>query len=55
MNEHARKLSDEEFEEAIVTLQDGHVPFESPEMLRRFADTIVSKLWETDTFSGESG
>jgi hypothetical protein len=55
MNEPARKLSDLEFEEAIVTLQDGHVPFETPEMLRRFAETIICKLWETDEYSGESG
>ena len=51
----AQRLSDLEFEEAIATLQNGHLPFESPEMLRRFAETIVYKLWETDGSFGESG
>jgi hypothetical protein len=55
MYERSRKLSDVEFEDAIVALQEGHVPFDSAEMLQRLGETIVSKLWETDEFSGESG
>ena len=27
-------------------LQQGSVPFASTEMLQRFAETIISKLWE---------
>ena len=46
MTNRAIKLSDREFEEAITTLEDGRLPFASPEMLRRLAETIVSKLWE---------
>ena len=48
-------LSDREFQEAIVALEEGHVPFESPEMLQRLGETIVSKLWLVDDHSGESG
>jgi hypothetical protein len=48
-------LSDLEFEEAIVTLQDGRFPFVEPEMLRRFAETVIHKLAEVDESSGESG
>lgn len=55
MYEWVCKLSDLEFEEAIVTLQEGHVPFDSPEMLQRLAKTIIDKLWETGEFTGESG
>jgi hypothetical protein len=50
-----QKLSDLEFEEAIVNFEHGHIPFETPEMLQRLAETIVSKLWELDENSGESG
>lgn len=55
MNEWVMELSDLEFEEAIVTLQKGQLPFDSPEMLQRLAKTIISKLWETTEPSGESG
>ncbi|HUY07464.1 MAG TPA: hypothetical protein VMU99_09420 [Acidimicrobiales bacterium] len=49
------KLTDREFEKAIATLQEGRVPFDSPKMLRRFADTIVDKLWEKYESPVESG
>lgn len=55
MNEQARKLTDLEFEEAIATLQAGRVPFDSPRMLQKFADTIVDKLWEKYESPVESG
>jgi|GEM_PF-2632919 hypothetical protein len=55
VHEPARKLSDKEFEEAIFSLQCGHVPFESAEMLQRFAETIVAKLWETHEEPVEAG
>jgi hypothetical protein len=55
MTDWVTNLSDLEFEEAITTLQDGQVPFDSPEMLQRLAKTIISKLWETGEVSGESG
>jgi hypothetical protein len=50
-----QRLTDLEFEEAIVTLEEGIMPFDSPEMLQRFAETIVHKLAEVDEFSGEDG
>jgi hypothetical protein len=53
--ERTRKLSDQEFEEAITTLEEGRIPFASPEMLRRLADTIVSKLWEGQADPVETG
>lgn len=55
MVERTRKLSDQEFEEAITTLEEGRIPFASPEMLRRLADTIVSKLWEGQADPVETG
>jgi hypothetical protein len=48
-------LSDLEFEEAIVTLGEGLVPFEAPEMLQRFAETVLRKIALLDEFSGEDG
>ena len=55
MTDWVTNLSDMEFEEAIVTLQHGEMPFESPVMLQRLAKTIISKLWETSEVTGESG
>ncbi len=55
MNERTRKLTDLEFEEAIARLQAGLVPFDSPKMLRKFAETIVDKLWERYESPVESG
>ncbi len=55
MNERSRKLTDLEFEEAIAKLQAGSIPFDSPKMLQKFADTIVDKLWEKYESPVESG
>lgn len=55
MTEFAQRLSDEEFEAAIVALLGGQVPFESPQMLQRFGEMIRSKVTEIDEFSGEDG
>lgn len=55
MSGRVQLLSDLEFEEAIVTLEDGRVPFQAPEMLQRFAETIVHKIAEIGEFSGEDG
>ena len=55
MNEGLRKLTDLEFEEAITKLQAGRVPFDSPKMLQKFAETIVDKLWERYESPVESG
>ncbi len=55
MDEHATKLSDKELEEALIRLQAGQGPFDSPEMLRRLGDTLVDRLWLNDNAPGESG
>lgn len=55
MEARVGRLTDLEFEEAIAALQEGRVPFDSPQMLRRFADTIVDKLWEKYESPVESG
>jgi hypothetical protein len=55
MTEYAQKLSDQDFETAIIALLEGQVPFESPAMLQRFGEMIRAKLTEIDEFSGEDG
>jgi hypothetical protein len=55
MADRAPRLSDEEFDEAVARLQEGVVPFASTDMLKRFAETIISKLWERYEQPTESG
>jgi hypothetical protein len=47
-----RKLTDDEFSAALNDLEEGRVPFNAPDMLRRFGATIVFKLWEASNDKG---
>ena len=55
MADRAPKLSDEEFSDAVARLQEGAVPFDSSDLLKAFAETIISKLWERYEQPTESG
>lgn len=52
--ERVYKLTDEEFDQAILALEEGSVPFSEPAMLKKFGETIVSKLWEATDVPAES-